>query len=110
MAGFSMNVVWSDNALVSAQDAADYALEEFGEFQVRRLRDKIRAAVRKVSVMPSSCPLEQSLLGLPFQYRYVTLFPHLEMVFHEEPDGVCVIDLIWNTRRNPHTLHAIVNN
>jgi plasmid stabilization system protein ParE len=102
----SMEVVWSNNALLSAQTAADYARDEFGEFQVRKLREKIRLAVRRISFMPSACPLEQNLLRIEptIQYRYITLFPHLEMIFHEEKEGICVIDLIWNTRRNPDSL------
>ena len=101
-----MEVVWSNNALLSAQAAADYAREEFGDFQVRKLREKIRLAIRRISSMPSSCPLEQNLQNIDssIQYRYITLFPHLEMIFHEEMDSICVIDLIWNTRRNPNSL------
>ena len=36
----NMEVVWSNNALLSAQAAADYARDEFGDFQVRKLREK----------------------------------------------------------------------
>ena len=43
----TMEVVWSNNALQSAQVAANYARDEFGDFQVRKLREKIRLAVRK---------------------------------------------------------------
>ena len=105
----SMEVVWSNNALLSAQTAADYARDEFGEFQVRKLREKIQLAVKRISLMPSACPLEQNLLRIEptIQYRYITLFPHLEMIFHEEKEGICVIDLIWNTRRNPNSLHHL---
>ena len=105
----NMEVVWSNNALLSAQAAADYARDEFGDFQVRKLREKIRLAIRRISSMPSSCPLEQNLQNIEssIQYRYITLFPHLEMIFHEEKDSICVIDLIWNTRRNPNSLHHL---
>ena len=105
----TMEVVWSNNALQSAQVAANYARDEFGDFQVRKLREKIRLAVKRISLMPSACPLEQNLLRIEptIQYRYITLFPHLEMIFHEEKEGICVIDLIWNTRRNPNSLHHL---
>ena len=70
-----MKVVWSNNALLSAQAAADYAREEFGDFQVRKLREKIRLAIRRISSMPSSCPLEQNLQNIDssIQYRYINV-------------------------------------
>ena len=70
-----MEVVWSNNALLSAQAAADYAREEFGDFQVRKLREKIRLAIRRISSMPSSCPLEQNLQNIDpsIQYRYINV-------------------------------------
>lgn len=108
MVGAEMEIVWSDAAVVSAQVAADYALQEFGASQVRRLREKIKYALRRISTMPTSCPLEQSLLGLTPTYRYVTLFPHLEIIFHQEDENICMIDLIWNTRKNLSLLkHSI---
>lgn len=99
-----MEIVWSDAAVQSAQDAADYALEQFGVSQVRKLREKIKCAISRISTMPTACPLEQNLLGLTPTYRYVTLYPNLEIIFHQENETTCMIDLIWNTRRSPLSL------
>lgn len=105
-----MEIVWSNAAVQSVQDAADYALREFGASQVRKLREKINNALKRISTMPTACPLEQNLLELTPDYRYVTLYPHLELVFHIEDENTCVIDLVWNTRRNPSSLKNDINN
>lgn len=101
-----MKVLWSVKARESVQDAANYALDKFGERQVRILREKIKSSANKISLMPTAYPLEQSLLDLDITYRYITLFPKLELVYHQEDEDTILIDIIWNTRRNPQTLQS----
>lgn len=100
-----MKVVWTPNAIQDAEKAFQYALEEFGPNQMKRLADKIFSAEQRIKNFPSSCPLEQSLLARKDKtFRCVILYKHLELVFHKESEDTCIIDAIWNTRQNPTKL------
>jgi len=105
-----MKIVWTDVAQRSAKEAAEYALETFGQQQVLKLADRIDYACEQVAKQPTAFPLEQSLLSYGKRFRYYPLFPNLEMVYDiDEPNETIVVLMLWNTRRNPEKLRSIIS-
>lgn len=98
-----MRIIWTRYALSDAKKAFEYALNEFGQTQVKRLTERISYAEYRISKYPTACTLEQSLLNDERKFRYVPLFKNLELIFHQEND-VILIDAIWDSRQNPTRL------
>lgn len=104
-----MRIVWTQYALNDLNKAFEYALDKFGQTQVKRLNEKVTYAIERISKYPEACTLEQLLFDEKRQYRYVSLFKNLELIFHKESDDTCIIDAIWDTRQNPAKLRKRIN-
>lgn len=99
-----MKIIWTKYALADADKAYEYAFEVFGQSQLKRLDSRVAYAENRISKFPTACPLEHLLLDKQRQYRYVSLFKNLELIFHQEEDDIILIDAVWDSRQNPQRL------
>ena len=54
----SLEIRWSEPALLSLAEVLEYTLEEHGERQYDKLRKQVMDAVRKISASPYLAPIE----------------------------------------------------
>lgn len=99
-----MKIIWTQYASNDLNKAFEYALDKFGQTQVKHLKERVTYAKERISKFPTACPLEHLLLDKQRQYRYVSLFKNLELIFHQEEDDIILIDAVWDSRQNPQRL------
>lgn len=103
-----MNVRWLKRALKSLEKNVIYSREEFGQKHAEEFLEKVDVAVKRIQHQPSASPL---LLGLNIpnrEFRYLTLYKNIILVYEVRTD-VCCIYGIWDTRQNPTKLCKFLN-
>ena len=92
----SMEIVWSDVALISLSDTLKYTHEEFGDIQVRKLIERIRKTTERLAIFPFSAAIIPESIKNGKQYRSVTIDHTLRLIYKIELSTITIL-FVGNT-------------
>lgn len=100
-----MVIRWSKQAVESLKDVYRFYLPQAGAETARRIVEDIRTETRYLLVFPEMGSREV-IDGKPTDYRYIVK-RHCKIFYLVCPDYV-LIAFVWDTRRNPQYLEALL--
>ena len=100
-----MTIIWSDFASANLQDVFLYHTEVAGENVARNLRNKIFETTKQLGHHPLSGQVEQSLVCLQEEHRYLVAGNY--KIVYKIIEKVVLITDLFDTRQDPVKINDI---
>ena len=104
-----MVVEWTDAALAVADKTLDFTYYRFGQTQATKLKSEFRKVGKLIGKFPRMGSVER-LVRREGEYRFVTVFNILKVIYRiDNPNHISIIT-IWDCRQNPENLDDVIQN
>ncbi len=103
-----MRIIWSDEAIESVDNTADYIEEYFGTDSSIEFYNEVQAQADSLLEFPKKGPIDDDLKGGAHEYRSLAIGDLSRLIYRIDGDIVRILYL-WNTRLNPITLRRMFN-
>jgi len=94
-----MKVIWSDFASETLKDIFDYYKKVANETIARKIKENIFIATRQLINHPESGQIEETLLQLEEEHRYL-VNNNYKIVYKRVKEGILITD-VFDTRQDP---------
>ena len=101
-----MRIIWSDEAIESVDNTADYIEDEFGVNRSIEFYDDVQEQVDSLRVFPMQGPIHDDLKGGKYEYRSLGIGELSRLIYLIDGEVIRILYL-WNTRQNPITLRRM---
>lgn len=98
-----MRIIWSDDAIKSVDNTADYIEDNFGVDRSIEFYDEVLEQADSLVQFPQKGPVDEDLKGGKYEYRSLGIGKLSRLIYRIDGETVRILYL-WNTRRNPITL------
>ena len=102
-----MRIIWTRFAVTSLHDVFVYYAEAASPSVAKKIRARLVSEVKKLAKFPLAGQIEDSLLPLKQQHRYL-LKGHYKIIYRIA-EGEIVITDIFDTRQNPKKIKRQAN-
>lgn len=99
----SLEIRWSEPALLSLAEVLQYTLEEHGERQYTKMRRQVMDAVRKIAQSPYSAAVEPISEKVGFELRGYKVISKIKILF-SIVDNTVYIEYVKNTWLSEETM------
>lgn len=103
-----MRIVWSDEAIESVDNTADYIEDYFGVNRSIEFYDEVQEQADSLLQFPMKGPIDEDLKGGRYEYRSLGIGELSRLIYRIDGEIIRILYL-WNTRRNPITLQRMFN-
>jgi len=103
-----MRIIWSDEAIESVDDTADYIEDNFGVNRSLEFYDEVQEQADSLLQFPQKGPVDEDLNGGKYEYRSLGIGELSRLIYRIDGESIRILYL-WNTRRNPITLRRMFN-
>jgi len=101
-----MTIIWSDDAIASVNNTADYIEAQFGVARSIEFLEDVIHDSNLLKDHPKLGEVDQLLEGARFEYRSLKIGELSRLIYRIDGE-VIRIELLWNNRMNPLTLQRI---
>ena len=101
-----MRIIWSDDAIESVDNTADYIEEYFGVNRRMEFYDEVQVQADSLLAFPKKGPIDDDLKGGKYEYRSLGIGELSRLIYRIDGEVIRILYL-WNTRRNPMTLRRM---
>ena len=101
-----MRIIWSDEAIESVDNTADYIEEYFGVNRSLEFYDEVQVQADSLLAFPKKGPIDDDLKGGKYEYRSLGIGELSRLIYRIDGEVIRILYL-WNTRRNPMTLRRM---
>lgn len=98
-----MRIIWSDEAIKSVDNTADYIADNFGVDRSIEFYDEVLEQTDSLVQFPQKGPVDEDLKGGKYEYRSLGIGKLSRLIYRIDGETIRILYL-WNTRRNPITL------
>lgn len=98
-----MRIIWSDDAIKSVDNTADYIEDNFGVDRSIEFYDEVLEQADSLVQFPQKGPVDEGLKGGKYEYRSLGIGKLSRLIYRIDGETIRILYL-WNTRRNPITL------
>ena len=98
-----MRIIWSDDAIKSVDNTADYIEDNFGVDRSIEFYDEVLEQADSLVQFPKKGPIDEDLKGGKYEYRSLGIGKLSRLIYRIDGETIRILYL-WNTRRNPITL------
>ena len=98
-----MRIIWSDDAIKSVDNTADYIEDNFGVDRSIEFYDEVLEQADSLVQFPQKGPVDENLKGGKYEYRSLGIGKLSRLIYRIDGETIRILYL-WNTRRNPITL------
>ena len=98
-----MRIMWSDDAIKSVDDTADYIEDNFGVDRSIEFYDEVLEQADSLVQFPQKGPIDEDRKGGKYEYRSLGIGKLSRLIYRIDGETIRILYL-WNTRRNPITL------
>ena len=98
-----MRIIWSDDAIKSVDNTADYIEDNFGVDRSIEFYDEVLEQADSLVQFPHKGPVDDDLNGGKYEYRSLGIGKLSRLIYRIDGETIRILYL-WNTRRNPITL------
>ena len=99
----SLEIRWSELALLSLAEVLDYTLDTHGERQYNKLRKQVIEAVRQISLSPYIAAVEPYSAKVGVELRGYVMIPRIKIIY-SIADNILYIEYIKNTWLSERTM------
>ena len=99
----SLEIRWSEPALLSLAEVLQYTLEEHGEGQYNKMRRQVMDAVRSIGLSPFTANVEPISEKVGFELRGYKVIPRIKIIY-SIVDDIVYIEYIKNTWLSEKTM------
>ena len=99
----SLEIRWSELALLSLAEVLDYTLDTHGERQYNKLRKQVIEAVRQISLSPYIAAVEPYSVKVGVELRGYVMIPRIKIIY-SIADNILYIEYIKNTWLSERTM------
>ena len=99
----SLEIRWSEPALLSLAEVLQYTLEKHGERQYEKIRKQVMDAVRLINNMPFMAAVEPYSKAVGIELRGFLVIPQIKIIY-SIGNGVLYIEYIKNTYLSERTM------
>ena len=99
----SLEIRWSELALLSLAEVLDYTLDTHGERQYNKLRKQVIEAVRQISLSPYIAAVEPYSAKVGVELRGYVMIPRIKIIY-SIVDNILYIEYIKNTWLSERTM------
>ena len=97
-----MRIIWSDEAIESVDNTADYIEDNFGINRSIAFYDEVQEQADSLLQFPEKGPIDDDLKGGKYEYRSLGIGELSRLIYRVDDETIRILYL-WNTRRNPIT-------
>ena len=101
-----MRIIWSDEAIKSVDETADYIEDNFGIGRSMEFYDEVQKQADSLLQFPKKGSIDDDLKGGMYDYRSLGIGELSRLVYRIDGETIRILYL-WNTRRNPITLRSM---
>ena len=101
-----MRIIWSDEAIESVDNTADYIEEYFGVNRSLEFYDEVQVQADSLLAFPKKGPIDDDLKGGKYEYRSLGIGELSRLIYRIDGEVIRILYL-WNTRRKPMTLRRM---
>ena len=101
-----MRLVWSDDALESVDNTADYIEDTFGIERSIEFYDEVISEADSLLQFPNKGPIDDDLKGGLYEYRSLGIGELSRLIYRIDGEVIRILYL-WNTRKNPLTIRGM---
>ena len=101
-----MRIIWSDEAIESVDNTADYIEDNFGINRSIAFYDEVQEQADSLLQFPEKGPIDDDLKGGKYEYRSLGIGELSRLIYRVDDETIRILYL-WNTRRNPITLRRL---
>lgn len=98
-----MRIIWSDEAIKSVDNTADYIADNFGVDRSIEFYDEVLGQADSLVQFPQKGSVDEDLKGGKYEYRSLGIGKLSRLIYRIDGETIRILYL-WNTRRNPITL------
>lgn len=95
-----MTIIWSDDAILSVDNTADYVRDKFGALVSDEFYQEVVAVSSQLEEFPESGAPEDALAGARHEYRSIAVGDQNRLIYRIDGDTIRV-EFLWNTKMNP---------
>lgn len=103
-----MRIIWSDAAIESVDNTADYIEDVFGTVRSIAFYKEVQSRADALLQFPKRGRVDQSLTGGKYEYRSLSVGRLSRLIYRIDGDTIRILYL-WNNRRNPIVLRRMFN-
>ena len=104
-----MQANWTPQAIEMADSILRYTANTFGKAQADKLRLTFAKLAQQLESFPYMGALEPYLTDLQKEYRFISVFKVLKIIYHVADADHLYIVAVWNCRQNPYELKTILS-
>ena len=101
-----MRIIWSDEAIESVDNTADYIENNFGVGRSIEFYNEVQEQVDLLVQFPQRGHIEEYLKGGNYEFRSLAIGELSRLIYRIDGETIRILYL-WNTRRNPITLQKM---
>ena len=101
-----MRIIWSDEAIESVDNTADYIEDEFGVNRSIEFYDDVQEQADSLREFPMKGPIDDDLKGGKYEYRSLGIGELSRLIYRIDGEVIRILYL-WKTRQNPITLRRM---
>ena len=98
-----MQLIWTDTYNKSLEYLFTCSQDIYSQSVLRKLRDGIIHYEALLVNNPLMGSIEESLLGMEYEYRNLIIRPYFKIIYRVENEKIYFMR-VWDTRRNPEIL------
>ena len=101
-----MRIIWSDEAIESVDNTADYIENNFGVGRSIEFYNEVQEQADLLVQFPKRGPIEEYLTGGNYEFRSLAIGELSRLIYRIDGETIRILYL-WNIRRNPITLQKM---
>ena len=101
-----MRILWSDEAVESVDNTADYIEDNFGLIRSIAFYEEVQEQADSLLEFPMKGPIDDGLKGGKYEYRSLGIGELSRLIYRIDGETIRILYL-WNTRRNPIMLQRM---
>ena len=101
-----MRIIWSDAAIESVDNTADYIEDVFGTVRSIAFYKEVQSRADALLQFPKRGRVDQLLKGGKYEYRSLSVGRLSRLIYRIDGDTIRILYL-WNNRRNPIALRRM---
>lgn len=103
-----MRLIWSDDAIESVDNTADYIEDIFGTARSLLFYEEVQSRAESLLQFPKKGRVDQWLNGGKYEYRSLSVGRLSRLIYRIDGETIRILYL-WNNRRNPVLLRKMFN-
>ena len=105
-----MEINWAHNAISMADSILRYTFKTFGKSQADKLKMMFVDTTNRLKSYPNSGPIDSLLSDLEHEYRSVTLYKTIKIIYYIADKEHIYIVAVWNCRQDETSLNDSIKN